>query len=127
MSLEEKARQLAEEYLPAAIETLREAIRIPADWVDRPVSEGGEPLCGTSNHEAPRLEYLKSRILDLKAVERPEDVGFDEYGNLWWTVEDRDDVVVPSDKKVIFLDGHVDTVAAMRSSWLEVLGGGLDP
>jgi putative selenium metabolism hydrolase len=126
MSLEERARQLAEEYLPAAIETLQEAIRIPADRVDRPLPGGGDPLCGTSNHEASRLEYLKSRILELKAVERPEDVGFDAYGNLRWTVEDREDEVAQGEKKVIFLDGHVDTVAAMRSSWLEILGGGLD-
>lgn len=34
MSLDEKIAQLAEKYLPLAEEILKEAIRIPADYVD---------------------------------------------------------------------------------------------
>ncbi len=121
-----RALELAKRYLPDAIETLREAIRLPADWVDRPVAEGGEQRCGTSNHEAPRLEYLKSRIVELGAVESPADVWYDDFGNLVWKVEDPDDGIDADAKKVVFFDGHTDTVAALRSSWTETLGEGID-
>ena len=40
------------------------------------------------NHEGPRLEFLREPIVDVGAVRRAEDVGFDEYGNLVWVVED---------------------------------------
>ena len=117
----------AAHYRPLAERVLREAIRLPADFVDRPPEDGGDPLCGLSNHEGPRLEYLRQVILDLGAVDRPEDVGFDAFGNLVWTVQDPDDGVPPGEKTVIYWDGHADTVDALRPRWHEVLGGGLDP
>ncbi len=122
-TLDARANELAKKYLPLAAELLKEAIRIPADYVDRPVEEGGDPLCGLSNHEGPRLEYLKRRIVEIDAVASPEDVWFDEYGNLVWTVSDPDDGIDPADKKVIYFDGHTDTVQALRSAWREKIGG----
>ena len=77
--LDRRVAELATEYLPLAASILRECIRIPADYVDRPVDEGGDPLCGLSNHEGPRLEYLKQTIIDIGAVRTPDDVGFDDY------------------------------------------------
>ena len=114
---ERYTRELATTYLPAAIETLREAVRLPVD---------GGPYCGTSNHEGPRIEYLRSRLLEIGAVDGPEDTGIDAFGNLWWRVEDREDGVPPEERVVVYLDGHCDTVAPLRSRWHEVLGEGID-
>jgi putative selenium metabolism hydrolase len=122
-TLDQKVAELAARDLPLAIEILREAIRIPADHVDRPVDSGGDPLCGLSNHEGPRLEMLRKAIVRVRAVRSEKDVGFDEYGNLVWTVEDPDDGVPRSQKRVIQLDGHTDTVRALRQQWREKTGG----
>ena len=69
-SLDDKVAALAARYLPLAARILREAIRIPADYVDKPVEEGGDPLCGLSNHEGPRMEYLKRTVVEVGAVRR---------------------------------------------------------
>ncbi len=90
-TLDEKVATLAARYRPLAARLLREAIRIPADYVDKPVEEGGDPLCGLSNHEGPRMEYLKRAVVEVGAVRRPEDVDFDAYGNLVWVVQDEAD------------------------------------
>jgi acetylornithine deacetylase/succinyl-diaminopimelate desuccinylase-like protein len=124
--LDTRITELAQKYLPDAIDLLRAVIRVPADHVDRPESEGGDPSCGLSNHEHPRLEVLRERIIAMGAVESPEDVGYDEFGNLVWTVCDPDDGVAPEDKTVIYLDGHTDTVKALRDRWLQAIGGGID-
>ncbi len=124
--LDARVAQLAEQYLPLAVDILREAIRVPADYVDRPVEEGGDPLCGLSNHEGPRLEYLRQTVVDIGAVRDPDDVGFDEYGNLVWHLEDPDDGIDPADKRVVYLDGHTDTVKALRDQWHARFGGAID-
>src|SRR5215469_13344980 len=82
--LDTRVAELAAKYHPLAIEMLKEAIRIPADYVDRPGEKGGDPQCGLSNHEFPRLEYLRKKIIEIKAVRRAEDVAFDNFGNLVW-------------------------------------------
>jgi acetylornithine deacetylase/succinyl-diaminopimelate desuccinylase-like protein len=105
---------------------LREAIRIPADFVDRPADQGGDPQCGLSNHEGPRLEYLRRMVIEAGAVRAPGDVGYDPFGNLVWTLEDPDDGVPPAEKRVVMLDGHCDTVRALRPAWREKIGPGLD-
>ena len=64
--MDQKISKLAQEYRRLAVEILKEAIRIPADYVDRPLEEGGDPDCGLSNHEGPRLEYLR------KKTQKPE-------------------------------------------------------
>jgi putative selenium metabolism hydrolase len=66
---------------------------------------------------------LRRRILELGAVDSEADVGFDGFGNLWWTVSDPGDGIPAADKKVIYLDGHTDTVKALRTRWREALGG----
>ena len=121
--LDTRVAELSQTHLPLAVELLREAIRIPADYVDRPADEGGDPAAGLSNHEGPRLEYLKQRIVDVGAVRSPDDVWFDEYGNLVWTVSDPTDGIAPDDKRIVYFDGHSDTVQALRSSWRDKLGG----
>ena len=125
-TIQSRIRELAIRNLPDAIETLKNAVRVPAEYVTRDPADGGDPLCGTSNHEGPRIELLRERVIELGAVDGPDDVGVDEFGNLWWQVEDPDDGVSPEDKTIIILDGHVDTVAPLRYRWLEVTGGGLD-
>ncbi|HMR78454.1 MAG TPA: hypothetical protein PKD61_25285, partial [Polyangiaceae bacterium] len=85
--LDQKIYALAAKYRPLAAELLAEVVRIPADYVDKPVDEGGDPRCGLSNHERPRLEYLKRRIAEVAAVRHPDDVFFDDYGNLVWQGE----------------------------------------
>jgi putative selenium metabolism hydrolase len=121
--LDTRVAELSERYLPLAAEILRECIRIPADFVDRPVEDGGDPSCGLSNHEGPRLQYLHHTIIEIGAVRSPDDVGFDAYGNLVWTVDNPDDGIDPADKRVVYLDGHTDTVKALRSAWREKLDG----
>jgi putative selenium metabolism hydrolase len=126
MTLDERISQLARQYRPLAIEILKEAIRIPADYVDRPVDAGGDPFCGLSNHEGPRVEYLRRKIAAIGAVATPDDVGFDTFGNLVWTVYDESDGIPDDEKTVVYFDGHTDTVNALRSRWHEATGG-LDP
>ena len=129
-ALDAKIASAAARDLPLAAAILREAIRIPADHVDRPPGPppgaGGDPLCGTSNHEGPRLEYLRRAVIETGAGARGDDVGFDAFGNLHWVLEDRDDGVPRHEKRVIYLDGHGDTVRPLRDQWREKTGG-LDP
>jgi len=125
-TLDDRVAELAARYRPLAANILREAIRIPADYVDKPADRGGDPLCGLSNHEGPRLAYLKQAIVDWGAVRRPEDVSFDAYGNLVWTVTDERDGIPPSDKKIVYMDGHTDTVRALRDEWRAKTNGGID-
>ena len=127
MSLDERVAELAARYRPLAVEILQEAVRIPADQVDLPDDQGGDPQAGLSNHERPRLEMLRRRIIEIGAVRDPADVGFDEFGNLVWTLQDSDDGIAPDDKKVIYLDGHSDTVQALREQWHAKLDGAVDP
>ncbi len=125
-TLDEQVAALAKKYRPLAAELLREVVRIPADYVDKPKDAGGDPLCGLSNHEQPRLEYLKRRIVEIGAVRKPDDVWFDDFGNLVWTVQDPNDGVAAKDKRVVYWDGHSDTVRALRPQWKEKIGGGVD-
>ncbi len=125
--MDEKISKLAREYRPLAVEILKEAIRIPADYVGRPPDAGGDPHCGLSNHEEPRLEYLRNKIVEIGAVDRPADVGYDPFGNLCWQVEDPSDRVPAEEKTVIYWDGHTDTVQALLSRWHQAIGGGIDP
>ena len=122
-NLDEPILAAARRAAPRAVELLREAIRIPADYVDLAPEDGGDPECGLSNHEGPRLELLRRRLLELGAVDGPDDVGFDAFGNLRWTLEDPDDGVPPDEKVVIWLDGHTDTVQPLRHRWREAIGG----
>ena len=108
---------LAAEYRPLAASLLAEVVRIPADHV------ADDPSCGLSNHEGPRLRYLRERIVAIGAVREASDVGFDAFGNLVWTVSDPDDGIAPEDKKVVYFDGHSDTVEALRDRWREKTGG----
>ena len=125
-ALDARIAAAAARDLPLAASILREAIRIPADHVDRPLAEGGDPLCGTSNHEGPRLEYLRRALLEVGGVAHPDDVGYDAFGNLNWVLEDPNDGVPRREKRVLYLDGHGDTVKPLRAQWRERTGG-LDP
>ncbi|KAH3757735.1 M20/M25/M40 family metallo-hydrolase [Pelomyxa schiedti] len=120
-SLDEQIAALAKKYLPVAVSILREAIRIPADHVT-----SDDPRCGLSNHERPRLEVLKRSIIEHRAVDRPEDVYFDDFGNIVWTAQDPTDGIPPEKKKVVYFDGHTDTVNALRDQWASRVGPGLD-
>ena len=122
-TLDARIAELAAKYLPLAKEILAEAIRIPADYVDKPLEKGGDPLCGTSNHEQPRLEYLRKKIVEIQAVRKPEDVFFDGFGNLVWQVEDPNDGIPAAQKKVVYIDGHTDTVKPLRAQWKEKVVG----
>ena len=122
-NLDVRIAELAAKYLPLASEILKEAIRIPADYVDKPIDQGGDPLCGTSNHEFPRLDYLRKKVVEIKAVRRPEDAFFDDFGNLVWCVEDPNDGIAPDQKKVVYIDGHTDTVRPLRPQWLQKVVG----
>ena len=118
-TLDHRISALAKRDLALAKKILAEAIRIPADHINE------DPECGLSNHEGPRLVYLREQIIEIGAVRDPKDVGFDDFGNIVWTVEDIHDGIAQDDKTIIYLDGHTDTVKALRSQWAR-LGGGVD-
>ena len=119
--LDEKIARLAQEYRPLAVQILKEAIRIPADHLAE------DPKCGLSGHELPRLEYFRRTIVEIGAVDGPDDVWLDPFGSLVWVVEDSTDGIPAVEKKVVMFDGHTDTVNALRSRWHEAIGGGIDP
>ena len=121
MQLEDRIAELAKKYLPLAEEWLKEAIRIPIDTIAE------NPNVGMSNGEEPRLQYLKSQIIKHKCVFNPEDVFFDEFGDLVWYVEDKEDSIPSAEKKVIYFDGHTDTVNPLQEQWHKTLGDGIDP
>jgi putative selenium metabolism hydrolase len=125
--LDARIRELARRDHALTVALLREAIRLPADFVGRRPEEGGDPRCGTSGHEKPRLEFLRRKILELGAADGPEHVGYDAFGNLWWRASDPADGIPPEEKTVVYFDGHADTVEALRGEWHEALGPGLDP
>ncbi len=127
MTLDARVAELAERYRPLAVAILKSAIRIPETQVDRPEEQGGDPKAGLSNHERARLEMLRDTIIDVDAVHTADDVWIDEFGNLVWVVQDGNDEVPPDHRKIIYLDGHTDTVQALRSQWHEKLGGAIDP
>ncbi|MGD9700965.1 MAG: peptidase dimerization domain-containing protein [Acidimicrobiia bacterium] len=127
MSLDEKVAELAARYRPLAVAILKEAVRIPATQVDQPEEQGGDPRAGLSNHERARLEMLRDTIVDVQAVHSADDVWFDPFGNLVWTVQDGLDGIAPDDKKVVYFDGHSDTVDALRDQWRDKFGGAVDP
>ena len=126
-ALDQRVAELAERYLPLAVRILKEAIRIPADEVDRPIDAGGDPRAGLSNHEGMRLTFLRNTIIDVQAVRHADDVWFDDYGNLVWVARDPFDGVAPEHQRVIYFDGHSDTVQALREQWHAKLGGAVDP
>ena len=88
-TLDLRVAELAERYLPLAVSILEEAIRIPADEVDRPIEDGGDPRSGLSNHERARLTFLRDTIIDVHAVRHADDVWFDDFGNLVWVARVR--------------------------------------
>ncbi len=118
--LDTRVAALAAEYRGLAASILAEAIRIPADHVQE------DPECGLSNHEGPRLEYLKRRLLEIGAIARAEDAFFDAFGSLVWTLEDPTDGIPRDQKRVVFFDGHSDTVKALRTQWTDKIGPGVD-
>ena len=54
--MDQKISKLAQEYRPLAVEILKEAIRIPADYVDKPPEEGGDPECGSAMERGATLD-----------------------------------------------------------------------
>ncbi len=125
--LDARVAELAERYRPLAVGILKEAIRIPADAVDLAPDEGGDPRAGLSNHEGARLQFLRDTIIDVEAVRHADDVWFDDFGNLVWVARDPFDGVPPEHQRIIYFDGHSDTVQALRAQWRDKLGGAVDP
>ena len=120
--LDHRVAELSERYRPLAVAILREAIRIPADEIDLPVDDGGDPRSGLSNHESRRLHFLRDTIIDIDAVRHADDVWFDDYGNLVWVVRDPFEGVPPEHQKIVYFDGHTDTVVASCHRALTPMG-----
>lgn len=118
--LDRRIHELAEQYEKDAAQLLIELIRFPEDHLQE------DPLCGTSNHEKLRLDFLQQRIIDLGAVTSKSDVSFDDFGNLVWHVSDPQDPVPLNDRKVIYLDARSDTLPVNNELWQMKLGNGLD-
>ncbi|MBI5088064.1 MAG: M20/M25/M40 family metallo-hydrolase [Actinobacteria bacterium] len=60
-------------------------------------------------------------------MQHADDVWFDDYGNLVWVVRDPFDGVAPDHQRVIYFDGHTDTVQALREQWHDKSNGAVDP
>ena len=118
--LDKRIHELAIHHSRDAAQLLRELIAFPEDHVPT------DPLCGTSSHEKPRLDFLKQRIIDLGAVMSKTDIDFDDFGNLVWHVSDPQDLVPLNDRKVVYLDARSDTLPAMNERWHTTLGSGID-
>lgn len=104
---------LCEKYAEDARQLLKDVIAVcEEDYMK-------DGCSGMSGNEAKRLNLLKSRIVSLRAVEKEEDVFFDDFGSLVWIVTDSSD---HGNKKVIFFDGHSDTVDPLPSKWKEKAG-----
>ncbi len=115
--LDERVAALAARHRPLAARILRGGHPHPGRLRGQACGRGRRsPLCGLSNHEGPRLEYLKRTIVEIGAVRRPEDVAFDAFGNLVWVVQDEADGIPAREKRVIYIDGHADTVQALRAA-----------
>eukprot|EP00013_Stygamoeba_regulata_P003376 CAMPEP_0177631914 /NCGR_PEP_ID=MMETSP0447-20121125/2005_1 /TAXON_ID=0 /ORGANISM="Stygamoeba regulata, Strain BSH-02190019" /LENGTH=495 /DNA_ID=CAMNT_0019133433 /DNA_START=82 /DNA_END=1569 /DNA_ORIENTATION=+ len=121
MSLAQDIAALCAQYLPEARALLAALIEIPrADWAV-------DGKAGMSGGEEKRLRFLAEEIRRLRAVERDEDVWLDEFGSIVWQVEDTGDGVARDNKKVIYFDGHTDTVAPLPDQWAKLAGPGLHP
>ena len=83
------------------------------------------PGCRTTR--AHGCVFLRDTIIDVEAVRHADDVWFDDYGNLVWMVRDPFDGIAPEHQRVIYFDGHSDTVQALRDQWHDKLGGAVDP
>lgn len=118
--LDNRIHELAEQYERDAAQLLAELIRFPEDHLQE------DPLCGTTNHEKLRLEFLQQRIIDLGAVLSKSDVSFDDFGNLVWHVSDPQDQIPLNDRKVIYLDARSDTLPVNNEQWHVKLGSGID-
>jgi acetylornithine deacetylase/succinyl-diaminopimelate desuccinylase-like protein len=119
--LDEQIATLSQQHAPLAVQLLSELIRLPESNL------ATDPHCGESNHESPRLEYLKQQIEHLGAVLDPRDIVIDDFGTLIWHVTDPEDTLPLNDRRVIYLDSHLDTYPACRSEWIQQLGGGIEP
>lgn len=118
--LDARIYELAIKYSPLAIELLKQMILIPSEHI------GNDSKCGESNHENPRLEFLRNKIIELGAVYTPQDVDYDSFGNLVWAVTDPEDQLSYNERKVIYLDGHVDTFQCKENEWMKKIGKGID-
>ena len=117
--LDAKIIALSNDYLSEATELLKSLINFSPNSQD--------PLLGTSNHEESRLLFLKNEILRLGAVLNPNDISFDPYGNLVWTILDPDDPIPINQRKVIYLNAHADISPASSSEWNQKIDSGIDP
>jgi len=127
MPLDDQVAALAARYRPLAARILREAIRIPADHIDKPGWRRAATPCAGS--ATTRARGSRCPEADRRRGGRgapPEDAAFDAYGNLVWVVQDEADGIPARDKRVIYLDGHADTVNALRPQWREKTSGGID-
>ena len=123
----ERVAELAERYRPLAVAILQEAIRIPADEVDRPIDDGGDPSrraleprrgapAVPARHDHRRRRRRQRRRRVVRRLRQPRVDGARPF-----------DGVAPEHKKVIYFDGHTDTVQALRGQWHDKLGGAIDP
>jgi acetylornithine deacetylase/succinyl-diaminopimelate desuccinylase-like protein len=119
--LDMRITTLAQQYAPFAVQMLSELIRLPESHLP------SDPHCGESNHESARLDYLKDKIAEYRAVLDPSDIIVDDFGTLIWRVCDPDDTMPMNDRRVIYLDSHLDTYPACRDDWFQKLGGGIEP
>lgn len=121
VELDHQIYNLAQQYLPLAQELLKQLIELPSESIST------DPLSGGSNHETARLEFLRQYIITKGAVDSEEDVYYDTFGNLIWTVRDKDDPTPADQLKVVYFDGHIDTCLPLRDDWHMTLGRGIDP
>jgi hypothetical protein len=109
----------ARKYAADAVPLFLKLVRLPVQYLT------DDRRCGMTDHEAPRVHFLKQKIEELESVLDPNAIRIDEFGSLIWTVTDPDDTTPINDRKVISLDGHLDMVEVLQVSGRSASGLGL--
>ncbi len=92
-----------------------------------PWTTGATPAPGSRTTRVAGSSSCATRSSTSTRSATRDDVWFDDYGNLVWVVRDPYDHVPPEHQRIIYFDGHTDTVQALRAQWHDKLGGAVDP
>ncbi|GIS36995.1 MAG: hypothetical protein Ct9H90mP9_0250 [Pseudomonadota bacterium] len=71
-----------------------------------------------SNHEGPRLEYLRDKIIEIGGVRSADELDLMSMGIWAGPFPIRVTGNPDSEKRVVYFDGHTDTGRALRDPWL---------
>ena len=101
-------------YKNDAAQLLRDLIQLQAESSDN------------QNFENKCLNFLKNFVIEKNCVLSPADVEIDSFGNLIWSVCDKNDPTPLDDRGIIFLNGNSGNINCNPGKWKELFGEGID-